>query len=318
MATSGSFDFKLNRNEMVNAAFRLIGGGVRGETLSDEDMANGVDALNLMIKHWTTQGLQLWKQQRIVVFMQPDQRQYSIGPSGDHACLESDFVRTQIATAAVSTATTLVVDSTTGMAASDFIMVEQDDGTQLWTTIVSVDSSTGLTITDALTDDVAVDNEVWTYTSKPQRPLKLVNPFIRRYPGRTDTNVWMVEREKYRGLSGKVTSGSSPNQIYHDPQLTTGQLFVYPVPSEPDQTLHLSAHYPFEDMDAITDDFDFPQEWLNALRYNLAVELLTEYSCPPERANRIERRAIILLDEVLGWDQEEGSLHFGMEASGWR
>jgi len=82
MATSGDTTFTLNRNEMINASFRTIGVGVRGEALSAEEIADGSEALNLMLKAWDAYGLPLWRRDKLSLTLVASQSAYTIGPSG--------------------------------------------------------------------------------------------------------------------------------------------------------------------------------------------------------------------------------------------
>jgi hypothetical protein len=66
----------------------------------------------------------------------------------------------------------------------------------------------------------------------------------------------------------------------------------------------------FEDMDAGTNDFDFPQEWLEPLIYGLADRLADEYGVDNGIKGRIARRAAESLALAMSFDQEEGSIFF--------
>lgn len=82
MALSGSYDFTLNRNAMINAALRLIGVGRRGETLTHEEMEDASEALNLMLKAWQAEGLQLWKRTKLNIPLVGGQSSYALGLVG--------------------------------------------------------------------------------------------------------------------------------------------------------------------------------------------------------------------------------------------
>ena len=324
--TSGSYVSVLNRQEMVNAAFRLIGVAVRVETLSAEDEANGAEALELMLKHWMTQGLQLWARHRIVVFMAADKVRYQLGPSGDEACFEEDLVQTTILNAAALGATTIDVTSTTGMTAGDNIGFVQDDGTLFWTTIASVDDADTVTVDDALTAAAAAANDVFSYPITPAipRPLRMYDGFIRNWNSvPNDTSLLQISQQEYRVLGSKTTEGTV-NQYYYDPQtgtgaydplLSKGDLYVFPEPADVSRTLHFIAHTPFQNIGGVSTDIDFPQEWQQAMRYGLAVQLAMEYAYPAQNLQMLVGLADRYLDDVSGWDQEPASVYFGMDQS---
>lgn len=67
----------------------------------------------------------------------------------------------RLANAAVSTATTIVLNSGTSVAVGDIVGLLQDDDTTLWTDITDVSASPSFTIADALTANAAAGNRCW-------------------------------------------------------------------------------------------------------------------------------------------------------------
>lgn len=323
MTTSGTYVKTFTRQELINASFRLVGVGIQGETLSAEDMANGVTACQMLLKHMTTQGLHLWKRQWIVVFMAQNQVRYRLGPGGDRACFEASLTATTVTTAAVTGATTLVLTSTVGMTANDVFGVVLDDGSLFWTTIVSVDSATGVTITDALTDDVSASAQVFSYptTAATPRPSRLANGFSRVWNvniANNDTEMLMISEQEYRILGNKNAQGRQ-NQYYYDahlgqgaydPATAKGDLYVYSQPNNTAYTSHFSAEIPVQNVDTDSADFDIPPEWFRALRYWLARDLAMEYGYPVSNMQQLSSLAEQALEDVLGWDQEPASVLF--------
>lgn len=82
MATSGSVDFSMNRNEIIGEALRHIGVGVTGETLSNEEVSDASKTLNLQLKAWMAEGIHLWKREEISLTLVEGQNTYTIGNSG--------------------------------------------------------------------------------------------------------------------------------------------------------------------------------------------------------------------------------------------
>jgi hypothetical protein len=318
MARSGSYDFNIARKDVINAAIRIITG--RGGKISEamtvkDEHTNASSALNMMIKAWQAKGIGLWKNAEIMVFPAYNTRSYSLGPTGDHAT--EALVETEISTAGSATDTTLTVDSITGISNADKIGIELDDNTLQWTTVSGAPSGSTITIAAALTDDVAVDNNVYTYTTIIQRPLSISEGRLYRDDG-TETPLEILTREKYMDLSNKTTTGS-PNQVYYDPQLDDGVLYVWPVFDSVEEYLKLTARMPIQDMDATANNFDFPQEWFEALKFNLAYKISSEYE-------KIDINNLLwikgLADESFGnieaFDAELGSVYFDIDETGFR
>ena len=260
MATSGTIDFEVNAAEIVQDAIAICSARNSEIPLTNNETSDGIRALNKMVKHWQTQSIHLWKRDEGVLFLQVGKQSYDIGGATvDEACLFDDFVHTQISTAASSGANTLVVDSTTGMTASDKIGIELDDGTRQWTTIVSVDSSTGLTITATLTDDVAVDNTVFTYTTDIDRPLRVDQARRRRITDTTEVTLDEWGREDYFGQTAKASQGT-PTAYFYDPRLSEGRFYVWQTASDVNQVIFFTLQRTIEDFDISTNTPDFPVE----------------------------------------------------------
>ena len=56
MTTSGSYDFSINRDQIIEGALRLCGVIAQGETPSATQITEGSRMLNLMVKAWEADG----------------------------------------------------------------------------------------------------------------------------------------------------------------------------------------------------------------------------------------------------------------------
>lgn len=143
------------------------------------------------------------------------------------------------------------------------------------------------------------------------RPTRILG--IRRQVtvGGIETPLTEYAREDYLDQSNK-SADSIPVNYYYDPQRSTGVLYVWPRPSASTasaMTLQIDYLRKIEDFDASNNDADLPQEWLEALVWNLADNLETEYPVNnPRIAAKIERKAKETLDEIESWDTEPASL----------
>ena len=61
MTTSSNTSWELNRNQLVESAYRKIGIPGEGNTLSTAQYTDGVEALNSVISLAVTDGMPLWK-----------------------------------------------------------------------------------------------------------------------------------------------------------------------------------------------------------------------------------------------------------------
>ena len=62
MPVSGSTDFTLNARDVVTYAFKQLRVARAGEPIDAEDMSDGLEALNLMLKSWQVDMPNLWRQ----------------------------------------------------------------------------------------------------------------------------------------------------------------------------------------------------------------------------------------------------------------
>lgn len=309
MATSNSSDFNQTLNEIIIDALVLVGAIEQGETPSDDDWQSTKRQLNRMVKSWNAEGFHLWKTVEGVLHVVADQAQYDIGPAGK-AALESDAVKTELGADASSGASSITVDSITGIADGDNIGIELDDGTLQWTTVNGAPAGTTVTLTATLIGAAGTDNHVYAYTSAIDRPLR-VTAARRRDEAGTDVPVFMFSRQEYFDTPNKTNSGAT-TQVYYDPQLTNGQMYLWPTPSSVKDRIFFTAHIPLEDFDEAGDNPDFPQEWLDCLVWGLAYRMSMSFGTPMQTREALRRDALEMKIKVLGFDREPGSVYFGV------
>lgn len=316
MATSGSVDFNQTRSEIILDALNLIGVYGVGRTVSSEDMTFANSMLNKMIKAWQAKGIHLWAKEEAYLFISDNVGAYTLGSgaSDAYAALKDDCVITELNGAHVTSATSLTVDDTTGMAAADNIGVVLDDDTVHWTTIVSVDSSTTLTITTGLAGAAADNKNVYTFTNRINKPLRIHS--MRRVTGMdsgattTQTEIPMQElsHQEYFDLPTKTHNGLS-SHFYYNPDISTGTLYLWPRPNDPEMYFAFTYDRMLEDMDAVGNNADFPVEWLEVITYQLAVRLAPAFGKEQKVVAMIMPMAVSMLDDMLNWDTETASVY---------
>lgn len=304
MATSGSTDFTRTRSQLIKGALRLIGVLRAGASPTTQQDTDAAEALNMMVKAWSADGLKLWVQTEATLFLVPDQQSYTFGT--DHITLSSDVVATAVASDAATGASTVTVDDDTGIASGDFIGIVLDSGAWHWTTVNGAPASDVVTLTAVLPSAASDGAKVYTYTTKLGRPQRVLD--ARMVIDATETPLEMLARRDYFDIPTKGAA-SIPNQAYFDPQLTA-KLYVWPTLGTltgAENRLTLTFERLLEDFDANGDTPDLPVEWLEALKTNLAIRLAPEYG-------RTVPQEVLLLaaesrDRLMGWDRE-GSVSF--------
>lgn len=307
MATSGSADFNNTRNDIINAALRKLGQLAEGETATSQQISDASGDLNRLVKGWQAIGLHLWKYEECVLFLELTKQSYDLGSTGDRFVKKSDLTITALGADAANGATSLTVDSISGISNGDQIGIVIDDNTIHWDTVNGAPSGTTVTITTGLDGAASEDNKIYVFTSKAVRPLQVTH-------GRTqidstnEIELTLLGREDYFRLSNKASDGV-PIQIYYNPTLTNGKLYVWPTVADERQYLNLTTQMPIEDFDSEDDNPDLPAEWLQALVWNLASEIYTEYGVTdPVTIQKIEANAEKWLNQASEFDVEEADL----------
>jgi hypothetical protein len=312
MARSASYDFNLNRDAVINGAFRQIGVLGESQTASSTRINQASQQLNLLVDMWEYMGVGLWLNKEVVLFPQKDTVLYDFGPTGissgsDYACLASEFAKTEIATAAVATDLTITVDSDDDFTNGDYIGIETSNGDIHWTTINGIPAADVITITTALDYAAAVDNHVYGFTTVVQRPLEVIRAYRRNLYGTDpiDTPIEIVSIDEYMGQTNKHSEGPVTTLAY-DMQLDDIKIYLWPEPTDMKEVIRMWVKWPIQDFDATADDWDFPRGWGNALKLNLAVQLAPEYGrkVSPELA----ANAQMAFSMAAGSDRELASI----------
>jgi len=305
MTTSNSTDFTLTRDELLLGALRLIGKSGRGKTASAADIADASEALELMVKSLQATGAHLWKIQEATLFVEKGTAAYSL-PGAN--CTQS-YVTTSMKVAGVATDSTIDVNSITSLIDGDFIGIELDDGTMQWTTINGTPAGDTITLTTALTGASAISNTIYAYTTKIVRPLKALDA---RRQNENDVQIGVISRDEYFTLPTKDTVGQV-NQVYYDPQLDIGKLYIWPVGNSAIDRVQITFMMPIQDFDSSNINADFPQEWLEALKYGLASRLGPEYGLALDRQAYLDQMAAGKLQFISDFDEEYASVYFTVE-----
>lgn len=147
----------------------------------------------------------------------------------------------------------------------------------------------------------------YVITPKPMRVLS-----VRRRLNGIDTPMQEFSRQEYFDQPNKTQSPSVPTSFYYDPQQATGTLYLWPAPSSAtvsQYTINMTFLRRMANMDNNTNDLDMPQEWLEAIVWNLAVRLMAQYPVnDPNQASLIIGMAKQLYGDLKSWDIEPASL----------
>jgi len=308
MTTSNSTDFTLDAGQIIDESFSLLGVKIAAVDLQSEQIQDGLNALNLMLKGWQAQGLHLWTEEEGIIFLDVGKENYLLGPTGDEATTIDDFVGTTITSTLAADVVIIPVVSSTGMLAGDFVGIQLDDKTRHWTTIFSVDTSTQITLTVKLPTQAISGNTAFTFTKLIERPLRISSSRRKTFAQDNEIPVESWSRNEYFKQVNKSSQGTVVNS-YYSPLLNNGRYYVWQTAASVNDLVRFSFERSIQDIDLSSETLDIPVEWLETVIYNLAVRLANTYSAPPQRIQLIVAEAAFFLDQLLGWDEEIESLN---------
>jgi hypothetical protein len=309
MAVTATNTFSVTRNDIIDAALRVLRVIGIGETPDPEDYTNCSQALNIMIKGWAKKGWPLWTVQDLVIPMVEGVRVYPIGPTAGYVYEVSSTGGT-----GYTAGTWTAVGGTTGTAASGTYTVV-DGAPAVFTILVAgtayTTAPTSYTLSGAGTGATITGVIVGLTTNKPVRAF---TAYIRD-TNDNDTTLLPISKQEY-DMQGYKFNESVPNQFYYDNQLANANLYVYAIPQDSESSIYLAVERMFYDMTTGTDTFDFPQEWYQPLKWGLAAEIAVEYDVDMQLIPYYEQKASFYLEEAFNFSVEEPSVYFGVDYRG--
>jgi hypothetical protein len=131
-----------------------------------------------------------------------------------------------------------------------------------------------------------------------------------RLDANTSTRIPMeIIADANYNLLPSSTSGV-PIQLTYQPKMNMGVIKVWPTPdtySVSNVTILLTYLRPLEYFSASTDTADFPEEWVSAIIYGLALRLAPEYGVPLEDRKLLAAEANTYLNTAMDTAFEDAS-----------
>ena len=318
------------RNDIVNFSLTLIGVKAANEDAQDADLALAAEGLDDMVKMWQADGAHLWSRRSFTQFLKPAQIEYQIGDQAlelssglpvdpdklDHAT--ETYENSTLAAEALTGAFTVVLDSSVAVTCdedspiqvNDYIVFQTASDGWWWSQVKQLTPPSTVMLTTAIPSDLAEGTVTNWYTEMLGKALRV--PDMRRQQGfpPTSSEIQMEQmgRIDYLNLPNKLSSGT-PVQFYYNPQINSGQLFVWPAPTTNDLYLNGTYYRPLDVFDDADSAADFPNEWLAALKYNLAVHLSPAFG-GREPAQTTVALAVSYLTQAKAWDQGDSPTYF--------
>ena len=313
MATSGTYNFTLNRDQIITGALRLVGQAQTGQPVSVEQIQDTAEALNIMVKALQAEGIGLWALCDLTVFLDTVSQSYQLGPTSSNFVTTDAIIQNAVAISAALGSTSLTLNSAAGLVSGANIGIQLDSQVTQWTTINGAPAGNVVTLAAALLGSASQNANVFSYVNIAQRPLDILEGRRCDVWG-NDTELFESNRSDYTMLATKSNTGTV-SQYYYSPTLNNGTLYVWPVSALCTDRAVLTARLPFQDFDNMPDNADFPVEFLRMLKFGLAEEIAPEFDVNPNKYKMIQDKAAATKNAAAFHDTEV-SFSFAPDKSG--
>jgi hypothetical protein len=289
----------------------LIREGLRDSSITSsliavtaEDFADGLSKFNDILVNLQNLGINLWREQDAVMPLNPNQTVYDLGTSGAH-CF-SDYELKSTTAAAIAGATTINL-AVSGITAGDYIGIKMDDGNRHWSTVSTIGASSVVIAGTGLTYASASGSEVYTYTTKIDRPLRVSSLRYLSTNTADESEVESCSRETYLKTPNK-TSVAQVSQWYYSPLLGSGKLYLWGVASSCSELVKFSYLKPQYVIESQVESILVPVEWYPALKWQLASDLAVARGVAAERIVAIEAKAQKYMTDARDFDEEQEAM----------
>lgn len=146
----------------------------------------------------------------------------------------------------------------------------------------------------------------------PVKAMRVRSARRKQLVGGYETPMTEWSRQEYLDMPSKTTAPSTPVNFYYDPQRSTGTVYLWPTPSvavAPTIQIIIDVLRPMFVLDDSNDTLDMPQEWQEAVVYNLAKRLKLKYPVnDPSISAQIDLMADTTFAKLKSFDNEPTSL----------
>lgn len=326
MSVTGTTTFNQTLYQVVQNAFAILNVYGIGRTFSPEDYQLAVSMVNMMVKSWGTQGLHLWCKEEGVLYLQQYQGRYGFGNSSSiglipaYATLASSAQITQTTSSINAGQTSINVLNSTNFTVGAYLGLVQSDQSLFWTTVAAIPNSTTITVALGPTLSINSAANVYSFMTKLNKPYRVIScRMVSGFDAGATSSINEImmnplSHADYFDLPVKSVNGL-PNQYYYDPQLDYGVLNFWVRPNDCSYRVHFTFERIIDDITNVSDNFDFPVEWLEPLTWQLALRLSLPFA-KDKKYPMLKEMAGQMLGNLLDWDKEFTGVSFQPDRDG--
>jgi hypothetical protein len=265
--------------EIISRALKDIGALEAGETPTPDATADAFDMLNDLVDQWSNENMMVFNVTEIIFPVISGQVQYSLGPYPQ----STNFIGASFNGSISGNILTVTTVNSGAVAQGQFL---SGTGITAGTKITGNITGGGGNVIQAGTYRVNINQTVATtsITANYQKPLGISSAFVRINTtsngqpiqgGGLDYPVSILALEDYQLIGLKTLNGPWPKALYYNPNEESGNLFVWPNPSQGE--MHLFANTLFTRYSSINESIVLPQGYSMCLRWCLAERLMPMY-----------------------------------------
>jgi len=265
--------------DIISRALKDIGALEAGETPTPEAAQDAFEMMNDLVDQWSNENMMVFNVTEIIFPVIQGQVQYSLGPYPE----TTNFIGASFEGSITGDILTVTSVNSGAVAQGQLL---SGGGIIAGTRITLEITGAGGNVIEAGTYKVSIPQNVaaTTITANYQKPLSIDSAFVRINTtsngqpinsGGLDYPISVLALQDYQMIGLKTLNGPWPKAIYYNPNEESGNLFVWPSPSQGE--MHLFANTLFTRYGTLYEDVVLPQGYSMALRWCLAERLMPMY-----------------------------------------
>lgn len=267
--------------DIISRALKDIGALEAGEQPTADAAKDAFEMMNDLIDQWSNEDMMVFNITEIIFPVIAGQVQYTIGPDPSTA----NFIGASF-TGSIAGNVLTVSGINSGAVAQGQTLSGSGitNGTRIVRSITGAGGNVNEVGTYLLNITYTAPVASTTITAYYQKPLGIDSAYVRVNTnsngmpilnGGLDYQMAVLALDNYNSIGLKTLSGPWPKAVYYNPNEQSGNIFLWPNPSQGE--VHLFAQTLFSNYGTMYDDIVLPQGYSMALRWNLAERLMPMY-----------------------------------------
>lgn len=325
MPTSGSTNFLMNGQQIMDHAMTLAGLKGIGQTVDAGVINTTRTAFNILIRSLETSGVRLWAIDKAILFPSWNEAIHELPLMNGtvpqaYACFEDDYRQATLAVAVTTGDSSITLDAEPGNVAGDYIGIWTSANGILWYTANTVVGDVvslyevGTTTPASIPQDIAIGAIVGGFTKLVWQPLRIIEArrrILDQNPlNNIDVPLRIIGKFDYERIPNKGMA-SIPIQLYFQPFISQTSVWLWPVLGQTNMVVPFSFERRYQDVDEGIDDVDFPPEAYEALSTLLASRVGRLFRINGDRQTYLDQISAQYFDNLKNYSSGASTFTFG-------